>query len=345
MNLQFLRKIVENNSLILAFIFFSAPLEATERKLKPEIIEYEVSGAGHLAERIDEECKPFAPEHVYMIFDFHGVLSRFSEPCRFSKLPRGSMPDYVSYRSRCGNNVAIASGSEEIFDELRSFNLADVLELGGTVEKGEYEVGQNKCAYYKCGKVASFRYLTPTFKGFSQLYAQKAYSPLAVYGNKFIISLLIYIEDNPDHVMAFKDDVIQAPYYQYEGLQKIIIFRLPKINGEVLPQDHISERFLPLDHRTQLPSSDEHSEFIKQAKAEREKPVVLMSLPDDLLERFKRPLVPPSPPPLRIQAGAPLPSAPEMGSSPAVVTGLLETYTKGQEESLFSYDVERRGTQ
>lgn len=281
MNIHFIRIIIKMSFIMLVFISLLRSLEACEHVSKPEIIQLQMKGAQEFAERIDQECEGFDPEQVGMIFDHHGVLSRYSKPYSYSQLPRGDMPDYVRYRKSRGNKVTVASGSDEVFEELKHFNLTEILEIEGQVEKGKLQVGQRECEYYKLGKVASFRYLTPTLKGFSQIYSQKAFSPIAVYGVDCSFSLLIYIEDNPDHIEIFKEDVVHAPYYLSGKLQKIIIVKFPMIDGGDSPEDRIDYPFLPREFRTQLPQSDGGSEFIRQVELERSsKPFILGKPPE-----------------------------------------------------------------
>ncbi|MBM3468768.1 MAG: hypothetical protein FJX71_04995 [Alphaproteobacteria bacterium] len=244
-------------ALMAAFLFH--PLIATEEMPKLEIIKLNVKGVGEAAGKIEELSRPYESRAVGMIFDQHGVLSRYSEPTEGPDLPRGDMPDYVRYRIECDNAVTIAcawNDADMIFRQLRHFELSEALGLTGHVERGKLQIGAYECEYYKSGKVASFKRLRPQ-KEPPLFYFQKAYSPLAVYGLECSFEILFLIEDSESNINLFQKDILQAPYYS--KLKKLVLIKLPQIKGEDLPQDRIAPAFLPAKFRTRPYSREENT--------------------------------------------------------------------------------------
>lgn len=255
-------KILQRITFLLALSF----IQFSFATLPYELIELEVDGAGACAAIIEPLLEEYP--NAGLLLDNDGVVNNVSDPYYDQIVePRGDMADYTNFLClRKKGCVAISSGWPKPIETVRKLNdndLTEALQLNGELLDYSAQFGQSTCDVVKIGKVASVRRTSfkEGMKNNVTLYLQKIFAFDAIYGPcKF--EIVIVVEDSKRNLNLIKGtndfvgDITETSFYP--TLKKLILIKLPEINGEQRHEDKIDLKYLPQEYR-RAPKEKKHN--------------------------------------------------------------------------------------
>lgn len=291
--------------LLFAFAFFilqEQPSIACENLKEPEVRRIQVAGAGEFAAQVDPYIR--MPGKKAIIFDLHGVLTRYSEPPHHECQPRGDMVDFLKFVALTQDpnlEVIVASAWDEFSEtvtQAKFLGLTEVLKMYGDIIEGEYRNEDVVYEYVRLGNLISVReqkkkeescILNSTKKPQREFYLYKAFSLLVAYGADCAFDVVVFIDDSKGNVDRFSTSVKRTPYYS--KLKMLVLFDIPTIKGEFNLIDQIPKDLLPVEYRSlskiETRKSDVLEDELTFEDALASRPVPSLILP---VRIFKNPL-------------------------------------------------------